>query len=111
VKKGCVLGIKWRNIPLVILRHSEDSKRRSRVFVEPAKVWNEGGEWLRRAIAFGSRRRAASKSSQRAYMLVVVLRQIITGALRPAVGFLSPFLKHVVLSVMAAGIIEFGGIL
>ena len=66
---------------------------------------------MRKAIASGPRRPAASKSSQLANMLVVVLRQIITGALWPAVGFLSPFLKHVVLSVMAAGTIEFGGIL
>jgi hypothetical protein len=51
------------------------------------------------------------QSSQLANMLVVVLRQIITGALWPAVEFLSPFLKHVVLNVMAAGTIEFGGVL
>jgi hypothetical protein len=66
---------------------------------------------LRKAIAFWSRRQAASKSSQLANVLVVGLRQIITGGLQPAMGLLSPCLKHIVLGVMVAGIMQFGGIL
>jgi hypothetical protein len=65
---------------------------------------------LRKAIAFSSRRLAASKSSQLANVLVVELRQIITGGLQPAVGLLSPFLKHIVLGVMVAGTMQFGGV-
>lgn len=66
---------------------------------------------MRKAIAFGSRRQAASESSQLANVLVVELRQIITGGLRPAVGLMSPSLKHIVLVSMVAGTMQFGGIL
>jgi len=31
-------------MPMVILRHSEGLKRRSRVFIKPYQVWNERGE-------------------------------------------------------------------
>jgi hypothetical protein len=66
---------------------------------------------MRKAIAFRSRWRAASESSQLANVLVVELRQIITGGLRPAVGLLSPSLKHIVLGVMVAGTMQFEGVL
>jgi hypothetical protein len=67
---------------------------------------------LRKAIAFRSRRRAASKSSQLANLLVGRgMRQILVGGLRPAVGLMSPPLKHIVLGVMVAGTMQFGGIL
>jgi hypothetical protein len=58
---------------------------------------------LRKASAFRSRRRAASKSSRLADMLVVGLRQIITGGLRPAVVLLSHSSKHIVMCAKEAG--------
>ena len=67
---------------------------------------------MRKAITFWSRRRAASKSSQLANLLVGRgMRQILVGGLRPAVGLMSPSLEHIVLSVMVAGTMQFGGIL
>ena len=67
---------------------------------------------MRKAIAFRSRRRAASKSSQLANLLAGKgVRQILVGGLRPAMGLMSPSLKHIVLGVVLAGTMQFGGIL
>jgi hypothetical protein len=67
---------------------------------------------LKKAIDFSSRRRAASKSSQLANLLVGEgLRQILVGGLQPAMGLMSPSLKHIVLGVVLAGTMQFGGIL
>ena len=66
---------------------------------------------MRKAETFWSRRQAASESSQLVNVLVVELRQIITGVLRPALGLLSPSLKHIVLGVMVAGAMQFAGVL
>ena len=66
---------------------------------------------MRRAIAFGSRRRAASESSRLANVLVGEVRQIVTGGLRPAMVLVSQSCKYLVLGVVEAGNMQFGAIL
>lgn len=58
---------------------------------------------MRKAIAFSSRRRAASESSRRVKVLVGKLRQITKGGLKPAIGLMSHSPKHILIVVMGAG--------
>jgi hypothetical protein len=59
---------------------------------------------LRKAIAFRSRRLAASESSQLASVLVGrELRQIMAGGLQPAMVLLSHSRKHILVRAMEAG--------
>ena len=58
---------------------------------------------MRKAIAFSSRRWAASESSRLANVLVGKLRQIIKGGPQPAVVVLSHSPKHIEVVVIGAG--------